>query len=159
MRAGQLIFIAETGKIPDLIRFFDHGAFDHVCIAISDTQIMEAQYQEKVNIKDFPYTDVEYAVIDLDLTPEQITKIPEVDKKYLGESYNYEEIISIAIRLIGVKGFDLLDGKNEVICSQLAALFAQNFGKAEKGTELDAPNQLFNYFVSKGYKPTWYNKK
>lgn len=159
MKAGDLIFVAETGLIPDVIRLFDHGPFDHVCIAISDTQIIEAQYNERVSIKEFSYADEEYAVIDLGLTASQLAEVPEEDKKFIGERYNLPEIISIGIRLIGFENFDLLDNKNEKICSQLAALFAENFGKADKGTELLAPNQLFNYFVNKGYKPTWYNKK
>lgn len=159
MKAGDLIFVAETGLIPDVIRAFDHGPFDHVCIAISDTQIIEAQYGQLVNIKDMPYDKVEHAVIDLGLTAEQIADIPEEDRRYLGEKYNFPEIFSIAVRLIGFKNFDLLDAKNEVICSQLAALFAEHYGKADKGTDRLAPNQLFSYFVNKGYQPTWYNKK
>jgi hypothetical protein len=159
VKAGDLIFVAETGFIPDLIRDFDHGPFDHVAIVVSDTQIIEAQYGHKVGLKDFHYDEDEYAIISLDLTDEEIARVPEFDKKYEGEDYNFEEIISIVIRLLfGLEHFDLLDDKDEVICSQLAAYFAQNFGKAEKGTELLAPNQLFNYFINKGYKPTWYNK-
>lgn len=159
MKAGDLIFVAETGFIPDLIRDFDHGPFDHVAIAVSDTQILEAQYGHKVSVKDFPYAEDKYAIISLNLTDKEIARIPEFDNKYEGEDYDFEEIISIAVRLLlGLEHIDLLNNKNEVICSELAAYFAQNFGKAEKGTDLLAPNQLFNYFTNKGYKPTWYNK-
>lgn len=158
MKAGDLIFVASSGFVPDAIRFFDHGVFDHVCIAISDTQIIEAQYGQKVSVKDFPYSDYEHAIIDLGLTPEQVNQIPTFDNRYLGEDYNYEEIVSVAIRLIGFKNFDLLDNKNAVICSQLAGYFAINFGKAANGTQMLAPNQLFNYFIHKKYTPTWYNK-
>lgn len=150
MQTGDVVFVVDKGIIPDLIRKVDKGRFDHVAIFVSETEIIEADYNIKVEVDEFTYTD--YEVIPLHLNEEQQAKVIELSKKYIGKKYDFLEILDIFLR----KEFDLkflekLNDESEVICSELVADILEGAGILERGAELLAPNELYNLLKSKGY--------
>ena len=50
MKAGDLVFVVDTGIISDIIREVDTGKFDHVAIAVNEKEIIEAQYNTPVHV-------------------------------------------------------------------------------------------------------------
>lgn len=147
MQAGDLIFVGESGLIPDIIRYFDKGKFDHVAIAVDENHILEAQYNTKVHIIENPYKNFE--VVSLNL---KNCKIDEFTKKYLGEPYDFGEILKIWVRLeFHINYFNKFNDAKEVICSELAGDWLEFTGIAKKGEELLAPNELYRSVKALGY--------
>lgn len=148
MQAGDLVFVREKGVIADIIEAVDHGQFDHVAIAVDDKRILEAQYNIKVHITDNPYTD--YEVVSLCLGDK--ARIDEFAQKYLGENYDFPELIRILFRIeLGVKWLKKFNDDKSVVCSELAGDYLEFVGIATKGEELLAPNELYNSVKSLGY--------
>lgn len=148
MEAGDLLFVRETGFIPDVIRFFDKGEFNHTAIAVDSTHILEAEYNTKVHVIENPYTDFE--VVSLNL--KDLTKMDEFVKKFDGEEYDFGEILRILIRLeLHIDFFNKFNDTKEVICSELAGDWLEFIGIAQKGEELLAPNELFRSVKAMGY--------
>lgn len=150
MKTGDVVFVREKGIIPSIIRFFDRGKFNHVAIFVSDTEILEAEYNTKVRMIKFPYDD--YEVISLNLTDEQQEKVKSFAPQFVGENYDFLEILSIWFRIcFGITELGKFNNPKSVICSELVAYFLENLKIAPIGTELLAPNELYTFLKSKGY--------
>lgn len=150
MKTGDVVFVREKGIIPSIIRFFDRGKFNHVAIFVSDTEILEAEYNTKVRMIKFPYDDFE--VISLNLTDEQQEKVKSFAPQFVGENYDFLEILSIWFRIcFGITELGKFNNPKSVICSELVAYFLENLKIAPIGTELLAPNELYTFLKSKGY--------
>lgn len=148
MQAGDLVFVREQGLIPDVIRYFDKGKFNHVAIAMDSTHILEAEYNTKVHVIENPYTDIE--VVSLNL--KDLSKIEEFVKQYDGEEYDFGEVLRIFIRLeLHIDFFNKFNDTKEVICSELAGDWLELIGITKKGEELLAPNELYRSIKSMGY--------
>lgn len=150
MQTGDVVFVRDKGLLNDLITSVDKGQFDHVALFVSETEIIEANYDIKVEIDKFSYPN--YEIISLNLNEEQQAKVLELSKKYIGKKYDFMEILDIFLR----KEFNLtflekLNNESEVICSELVADILEGIGILEKGAELLAPNELYTLLKSKGY--------
>lgn len=148
MQAGDLIFVRGQDIISDLIRVVDKGQFNHVAIAVNETDILEAQYNTKVHIIPNPYNDFEVVALNL----AEKSKVEEFAQKYLGEDYDFAEIVRVWFKIeTGIKWFDKFNTTKEVICSELAGDYLEFVGIALKGEELLAPNQLYRNIKVLGY--------
>jgi uncharacterized protein YycO len=148
MHCGDVIFVREKGIISSIIRFFDKGKFNHVCICVGEDQIIEAEYNTRVRITEFTYDD--YEIISLNLTDEQKNRVKEIAKKFVGEKYDFLEILSIWLRIcFGITELSKFNSPKAVICSELVAYFLEDLGLASKGVELLAPNELYRYLKEK----------
>jgi hypothetical protein len=148
IKAGDIIFVKSNGFFSDLIRFFDKGRFSHVCIATSDTHVIEAQYGTKARIIPFYYGQDEYVVVDLNLKKEEAGKIVEVALEMTGKWYDYPQIIGYAIKKIfGLKSKNLFNNPNNWICSELVYHMLVAIGKISHEEQLEdlTPNQLYNF--------------
>jgi hypothetical protein len=148
MEAGDLVFVREKGIIPSIIRFFDKGKFNHVAVAYSDTEIIEAQYNTLVRVIPLTYTD--YEVVPLKLGDN--SNIEVFAQHFIGTKYDFSEILNIWLRLLfGISFFSKFNTPKEVICSELAGYYLEERGVFERGVELLAPNELYKAVKNKGY--------
>lgn len=148
MEIGNIIFVREKGIIPSIIRFFDKGKFNHVCLCVGDNLIIEAEYNTRVRITEFIYDD--YEIISFNLTDEQKNRVIEITKKFVGEKYDFLEILSIWLRIcFGITELSKFNSPKQVICSELVAYFLEDLHIASRGTELLAPNELYHYLKEK----------
>jgi len=148
IKAGDIIFVRGTSIISKIIRFFDAGKFSHVCIAISDTHILEAQYFRRVAIKPFYYGRKEIEVIDLGLDEEQKRKTIQVGLSLTGIWYDYLQLFYYVLKKIfRLKGRNFLNNPNNLICSELISqiLLAIGFISPHEKVQDLTPNQLYNF--------------
>lgn len=148
IHAGEIIFVKNNGLFSNLIRYFDKGRFSHVCIATSNTHVIEAQYGTKARIIPFYYGQDEYVVMNLNLTEEEINKVVDVALTMTGKWYDYPQIIGYALRKIfGLKSKNLFNNPNNWICSELVYHMLVSIGKIDKDETLNdlTPNQLYNF--------------
>ena len=153
MTTGDIIFVGGNGPIDKTIRLFDHGDYNHVAIFVSDTQILEAQYNTKVHVIENPYHGSNYVtdVVRMKMTDEQKEKLLKLKDQYIGESYDYGDIFLIFLRL--EFGIHLQQFKNpkEEICSELVAQLLVGLGLVDKSTVDLAPNEFYKALKNKGY--------
>lgn len=148
MEIGDIIFVREMGIIPSIIRFYDKGKFNHVCICVGNNKILEAEYNTRVHVTDFTYND--YEIIPLNLTIGQKDRVLKKAKQFIGEKYDFLQILDIWLRIcFGITELAKFNSPKAVICSELVAYILEDLGLASKGTELLAPNELFNYLKEK----------
>ena len=149
IKAGDVIFVKNNNWLTTkLITFFDRGRFSHVCIATSDTHVIEAQYGTKARIIPFYYGQDEYVVIDLNLSKEETEKVLGVALSMTGKWYDYPQLIGYAIKKIfGLKSKNLFNNPNNWICSELVYHMLVAIGKVKVGEEIGdlTPNQLYNF--------------
>lgn len=153
MQAGDIIFVGGNGPIDRLIRVFDHGPYNHVAIFVSDTEILEAQYNTKVHVIKNPYHEPNYVtnVVSMKMTDEQVAKLNKLKDQYLGEGYDFGEIFLIFLRLeFGIR-LGQFNCPDEQICSELVARLLVGLGLADNKAIDLAPNELFKYLNKKGY--------
>jgi uncharacterized protein YycO len=147
MKTGDVVFVNDSGLLPDIIRFFDKGKFDHVAFCISSDHVIEA-IPSGVSVNKFHYKN--YEIISTNPTEEQLPIIAELVKKFTGKPYDFKEIGRLAIELeFGVHWLDRFNTDNEVICSELVGYFLVALGKASKSVINMSPNQEYAYMKSK----------
>lgn len=149
IKKGDIIFVKNNNWLTTkLITFFDRGRFSHVCFAISDTHILEAQYGTKARIVPFFYGQDEYVVIDLNLTNDEAEKVVDVALGMTGKWYDYPQLVGYAIKKIfKLKSNNLFNNPNNWICSELVWHMLVSIGKVSQDTPIFdlTPNQLYNF--------------
>lgn len=149
IKAGDVIFVKNNNWLTTkLITFFDNGRFSHVCIATSDTHVIEAQYGTKARIIPFYYGQDEYVVLDLNLSKEETEKVLSVALSMTGKWYDYPQLIGYVFKKIfRLKGNNIFNNPNNWICSELVYHILLSIGKIKPSEELDdlTPNQLYNF--------------
>lgn len=141
-QAGDIVFVRGNSLISKLIRLFDKGRFSHVAIFVSETHIIEAEYNTKVRIVPFSYKD--YEIVHLNLARYEQSHIKRLARRFIGKQYDYVQIFRLLIELrFGLKLFSRNTPK-QVVCSELVGYFLEELGKVDKGTANLAPNQLYD---------------
>lgn len=154
MRRGDIVFVQGKGIVAKVIRFFDKGTFSHVCIAINNRQVIEADVDTKVAVRKFDEDKWDIIeVIDLGLTNHQRLAVYHRSLEYLGTKYDYVQLLWYAIRKIfNLKGRNLLNNPKHVICSELVYIVLEEAGilkdlgiadTIRNGSDL-TPNELYD---------------
>jgi uncharacterized protein YycO len=153
MQTGDIIFVGGNDLIDEIIRFFDHGDYNHVAMFVSDTEILEAQYNTKVHVVDNFYDGPDYKtiVIPMNLDDEQKGKLEKLKDQYIGEGYDYGDIFIKFLRLEFGINLERFENPNEQICSELVGRLLVGLGLADESVVDMAPNELFRYLKNKGY--------
>jgi uncharacterized protein YycO len=153
LQTGDIIFVGGNQLIDEIIRFFDHGDYNHVAMFVSDTEILEAQYNTKVHVVDNFYDGPDYKtiIIPMNLTDEQKEKLGKLKDKYIGEGYDYGDIFIKFLRLEFGINLERFENPKEQICSELVGRLLVGLGLADKSVIDMAPNELFRYLKKKGY--------
>lgn len=135
MRAGDIIFVQGSSPISRLVRLFDKGKFSHVAIAVSETHVIETNWNMKSKIVEFHYEDFE--LVRLQLSDNQRKIVPAVALKYEGKWYDYLQIISYIFQ-------SRLNNPRHLICSELVYNILSEVGYVEDGLSIDVtPNELY----------------
>ncbi|MFC9727554.1 MULTISPECIES: YiiX/YebB-like N1pC/P60 family cysteine hydrolase [Bacillus cereus group] len=154
MRQGDIVFLQGKSLISKAVRFFDKGTFSHVAIAMSETHILEADFDTRVSI--VPLDKKQYniiEVIDLGLNQEERSRVVDMGTKVIGKKYDYMQIIwYILDKLLGLKGKNRLNNPNNYICSELVFVVLEEAGILEeltlksgsRGIDM-TPNQLYDF--------------
>lgn len=144
MKCGDIIFVyGETPIISPLIRLFDRGKFSHVCICVSeDNYILEADIFIKSQIVPMRYK--KYEIVRLNLTQEQIKKIPDIASKLEGIQYDYLLVFWYFLKSI----FNLKKpwkSPRREICSELVDLVLYDIGaiSEEEYLSAESPNMMY----------------
>lgn len=142
IETGDIIFVRGNGILSKLVRFFDKGEFSHVAIAVSDTHILEANWNIRSKITKMEYTD--YEVIRLkDITQEQKDMIPELAKSLQGRWYDYFQILGILMK-------SRINSPQQLICSEIVYMILLGIGYEDDVTLLDStPNMMWNKLKNK----------
>jgi hypothetical protein len=148
IQTGDIIFVRGNSIISKIIRFFDTGRFSHVCIAVSNTHILEAQYLNRVEIKPFYYGKKEIEIVDLGLNEDQKLKVISVGLSLTGTWYDYTQLFYYVFKKIfKLEGRNFLNNPNNLICSELINQILIKNGYIEKHEQVEdlTPNQLYNF--------------
>jgi IS4 transposase len=144
MKTGDVVFVRSEGILPELIRFFDKGKFNHVVFFISDTQVIEANIDTGVTVNDFRYSD--YEVISTDLSPSQLSIIEHLTRKFKGDPYDLAQLLRLLTDIeFGWHWLDQFNDDKEVLCSELVGYYLVALGKADESVINMSPNQLYAY--------------
>ena len=161
MKQGDIIFIQGKSFISKIIRHFDRnkdgskGLFSHVAIAVSEKQIIEAEYSSKVTVVNLnSYIEkgkiALHETLDIKLTKEERQIMYEQAMKFIGRRYDYIQIASyITNKLFG---WNLVNNKERFICSELVVASLYRAGLidgSDYGRMADmTPNQLYEHLKS-----------
>lgn len=142
MKAGDIIFVRGNSLISKLVRLFDNGRFSHVAIAVSETQVIETNWNMRSKIVDFHYKD--YEIVTLDLTESQRRHVPFIANKYTGRLYDYLQVISYIFN-------SRLNNPRHLICSELVYNILSEVGYVKDDSLRDAtPNELYTVLNRRG---------
>jgi len=154
LKQGDVVFLQGKSFISKAVRFFDKGTFSHVAIAMSNTHILEADFDTRVSIVPFDreqYNIIE--VIDLELNKEERSRVVDIGTKMVGKKYDYMQIIWYMIsKLLRLKGKNKFNNPNNYICSELVFVVLEEAGTLKelslrggtRGIDM-TPNQLYDF--------------
>lgn len=131
IKRGNVIF-GQGGKwTSKLIRMVDRGEFSHTAVAVSDTDVIEADVGTKVvsrpiNMYDYNFIEV----LDLGLTDEQVEAVMAELEQRIGMEYGYKHLIWYLIRNLNIFKFkkNFLNSPKQVICSELVYIVLEKSG-------------------------------
>jgi len=138
MKAGDIVFVRGNSIVSKVIRLFDKGRFSHVAIAVSDTHVLETNWNMTSRIVEFSYTDFE--LVRLELTDEQRRRVPAIAKSLEGRMYDYLQVLAFIFK-------SRLNNPRYFICSELVYYVLSHIGyPMTEGLEDATPNELYKYF-------------
>ena len=146
MKPGDVVFVEPETFIGKIISWFD-GRFAHVAIAVSDSEVLEANYFIDAKIRPLNYKKIE--VVSLNLTDEQREKIPLVARSLVGRRYDYLQLLWLFIKqLLGLRGLkNIFNTPSMLICSELVVVVLKEIGYISDYEDLSdiTPNELYRY--------------
>lgn len=134
MKAGDILLFQGDGFLGDGIQLVTKGAYCHAAIAISDTEVVEAEANGVVRTKMVDKQDPHYAVFEvLGASEDQLQAAVKYAVDHIGEKYGYLQDAGYAVNYIREKlGFkripDLFAEHGKVICSALVDLAFRSAG-------------------------------
>lgn len=143
MKSGDIIFVRGHSPISSAIKYFDRGEFSHVCMAVSSTHIIEAEYGMKSSIVPYHYKDVK--IISLQLDSDKIEQLVKAAIELTGKRYDY-------IQILGYVFSEKWGSPNKLICSELVYELLKVIG-IDAGSRFIEPNELYTLlckYIEKG---------
>ena len=145
MQAGDLVFVRGRSLISRLVLYFDKGEWSHVAIAISDKEVIEAQYLSKVGIASLDKYD-DYEVIPMNLTPWEQSKLLSIAKTLEGSWYDYRQVFYYVFRnIFKLNKEPMWNNPNALICSELVYVLYRSIDRIY-GDDYITPNELYELF-------------
>lgn len=143
MEIGTVLFVIGDSPISKIIQKVD-GKFSHVAIAISETEVLEINWNihSRVVIPDYK----KFETVKLNLTATQKEKIASTFNKYIGKRYDFLQIIGLIFNLE-------LNNKRKLICSELVynILSEVDYLDGELNGDI-TPNQLYSLLLKEREK-------
>lgn len=151
---GDVIFVEGTGIVSKIIQKVTGGKWSHVAIFITDTLILEAEWNTKcriIDIRETGYLSKNHEIIHIPLKPKQLELLNVAIYPFLGARYDYWLIIKLFFSyIIGYKLRKSLPKK--VVCSELVAhilLILGEFSYDDFGISTYSPIELYNLLKNK----------
>lgn len=142
MKAGDIIFVDRgTDWLSRVMKIYDPGPFTHVCIAISDEEIFEAQYYTRATIVPMHYKD--YVTVPLNLTDKEAAKLGVLCEELEGKWYDYIQILGYVMKYYFGSNVDEFNNPNHLICSEAIGLILYLLDKIDNPLHNVTPNQLY----------------
>jgi hypothetical protein len=142
MKSGDIVFVYNKSVLSRIIRFFDKGKFTHVAIAVSDTEVFEAQYYTKARITEMKYKN--YEIVNLGIEGEDIPKLVGLCKSLEGRWYDYLQILSYILQRVFNHTELMFNNPNMLICSEAVSLILSELKVTNKTFGDTTPNELYN---------------
>jgi hypothetical protein len=135
MKAGDILFVRGEGLVSNMVRLIDKGEFSHVCIAVSETHILEAQYFTESRITNIYFDDFE--IVDLGLN-DQKNKLLEIAIDLTGKGYDFLHALSYLFNL-------KYNNPDTLICTEVVAQMLFRLGLIDNLQiyENMKPNELY----------------
>lgn len=142
MKAGDIVFVRGHSPLSFLVRLIDKGEFSHVAIAVSETEVLEAEWFTKSRITPFYFTD--YEIVDLGLTDEERKQVTDLAPKLVGKWYDYLQIIGYLFK-------GNFNNPNNLICSEMIAIILCDLRKITNYSTVAniKPNELYRLLKGK----------
>jgi hypothetical protein len=139
MQAGDILFIKGKSFISNLIKEVDKGDFSHVAIAVSETEVFEAQFYTRARITKMTYEDFE--VIQLGISKLEQEKIQAICQVLQGTWYDYLQVTSYIFKRL-VKRVPY-NSPNNLICSESISFILYVLDKIPSFNPDITPNELY----------------
>jgi hypothetical protein len=154
MKAGDIVFVRGNSIISKIVMLFDKGKFSHVAIAVSDTEILEADWYTRTRITGFHFDD--YEIVSLDLSDEERELIPHASISVVGKHYDYLQIMWYVLKtMFSIKGKNRFNSPNNLICSEVIFYILSEIGRVDLAIGISpdvTPNELYKIFKESGRK-------
>jgi cell wall-associated NlpC family hydrolase len=119
MLVGDIVFFKGSDWISDVISKVTHSPYTHVAVVMHDNNILEANAFIKVRIRPIQKDEV-FSVFRCNLTDKQRQIIYNAGEKFIGESYDYIQVLQWLYRLtINKNGLGIVNNANRLYCSEL----------------------------------------
>lgn len=139
LKVGDIVFVRGSSFVSKVVRYFDKGEFSHVAVAVSDTHIIEAEWDTKSVIKPIEYK--KYEVISLNLTDEQKDRLIKKAIQLTGRWYDYPQLLNY------IFGQSRWGSTKNLICSEIVYILLLEIG-IDVGDRNITPNELYKYLTS-----------
>jgi len=119
MKLGDLVFFKGKGFVSKVISLLTNSPYTHVAIAVSDTEILEADVFIKSRIRTLNKEDVYCVMRYENLTEQQLNFIKNECYNSIGISYDYFQVFLWSLRLIFKYKKGVVNNANKEYCSEL----------------------------------------
>jgi hypothetical protein len=141
MRAGDIIFVRGNNWLSKVVTYFDPGEFSHVAIAVSESDIFEAQYYMRANTVPMHYTN--YVTVPLNLNEAEIEKLKVICTMLKGKWYDYKQILGYVLKAELDFNESYFNNPRHLICSEALGLILYMLDKIDSPLPNVTPNGLF----------------
>jgi hypothetical protein len=149
MKAGDIIFVRGKSPLARIVRYFDKGEFSHVCIAVSETHVLEANWNMRTRIREMKYED--YEIVDLELDEYERDEVVHEGIKLIGKWYDYPQITWYMMnKFLSWGSKNKFNSPVNLICSEVIFYILFRIGRIQSNTDINAditPNQLYKYLT------------
>ncbi|WP_353856790.1 hypothetical protein [Bacillus sp. Bos-x628] len=142
MQAGDIVFVRGNSLVSRLVLLIDRGRFSHVAIAVSDSDVIETNWNMQSKVVPFHYDD--YEIVTIELKGNQRRRIPIVAKRYEGRMYDYLQVLAYIFK-------GRLNNPRHLICSELVYNILSEVGYIHDECLRDiTPNELYTLLTDRG---------
>lgn len=122
LQPGDIILFKGNGIVSKFVKFFTRSEYTHVAMMVSDTKMIEANWNKKVNVVDFIYNPLEMEVYRYknSLNVNQQISVVQTSYEMLNKYYDYAQIVVYLFEFFSKKHFNNpFNFQQFVICSEL----------------------------------------
>jgi len=135
LEVGDIVFVRGHTALSKLVRLFDKGEFSHVAVAVSESHVIEAEWNTKSIITPFSHKD--YEIIRFDLSEVDKDRLIKKAIQLTGRWYDYPQMLGYMFHKETQWG-----NPKKLICSEIAYELLFEVGIDVKDRNI-APNQLY----------------
>lgn len=153
MVAGDLVFFHGKGIVSWLIRKVSHGNYNHCAMALSDTLVLESEWNSGTrirNIEAYKKEGAEITVVPMDITKEQKKKLYKMCNSNLSAKfYDWKQIAKLFMKYVFHITINKKNTRDKVICSELVSILLLDLGITDDISIIEfSPQELYTYSIN-----------